>query len=111
MPQPTPVPPDVLATRERRVRSGGVRGAVAPVTAAGYVLLTWDAANRPAMLGVAAGMLAVTAVSWVCAAWVARSRARVPIQLLGALVNITGSTAFGVLDGGVLSPAGSSCSA
>jgi diguanylate cyclase (GGDEF)-like protein len=88
------------------IRSSNVYGAVGPVLAAGYVLGTWDAPHRPVMLGVLGVMLAVGALGWWGAAAIARSRARVALQLSGIVANLACSAALGLLAGGVASPLG-----
>ncbi|MGC9669480.1 diguanylate cyclase [Planosporangium sp. 12N6] len=92
--------------RVRAIRTGGLRGALGPGIAALYVLATWNGPHRPVMLAIAATMLAAALLARWQAPAIARSRARLPVQLAGIMVNILGSTALSLLDGGVTSPLG-----
>ena len=98
-----PVPP----TRVTAIRSGGVRSAIGPATALPYVVATWgDAPHRPALLALVGMMLLVSGLTWWSAPRLARSAARVPVQVTISVLNLGASAWAGVLDGGVMSPLG-----
>ncbi|GAA0798641.1 GGDEF domain-containing protein [Spirilliplanes yamanashiensis] len=92
--------------RVRTVRVSSVRALLGPAVAAVYLLCTPGRPDRPVMLAITAVMLAVAVGTWSAASWLARSRARVAVQAAGMVVNIAGSSALSLLDGGVASPLG-----
>ncbi|MFC3385376.1 diguanylate cyclase [Couchioplanes caeruleus subsp. azureus] len=90
----------------RAVRVGAVQGGVGPGLAMVYLLGTLGQPHRPVMLTVAALMLLMAVLGWFGASAVSRLRARLPVQLSGAVLNLAGSAVLAWLDGGVASPLG-----
>src|SRR4051812_21308214 len=94
------------SARLRTVRTRSVRALLGPGIAALYLAATWGAPHRPVMAAVAGTMLAAAGLTWWAAPVLARSRWRVAVQYAGIMVNIGGSAALSLLDGGVGSPLG-----
>ncbi|BFU44737.1 hypothetical protein KRMM14A1004_29740 [Krasilnikovia sp. MM14-A1004] len=88
------------------VRSSSVRAILAPAVIIVYLAATPHAPHRPLMVGVIAVMITVASTTWVTAARIARSRARVAVQAAGVLVSLTGGATLSLLDGGIRSPLG-----
>jgi diguanylate cyclase (GGDEF)-like protein len=98
--------PDRASARAATVRLSSRRALIGPLVTGGYLLATWHGAHRPAMMLVVAVMIGVAVATWVAAGALGRSRARIAVQCCGMLVNIAGSAALSLLDGGVHSPLG-----
>jgi diguanylate cyclase (GGDEF)-like protein len=96
----------VQRSRRQSLRAAAAYGAVPAVLAAAYAIGTWGLPGRLPMLLVAVAMVGWAALGWAAAGRIARTRWWIWIQLAGAAVNLTGSAALGILDGGVAGPVG-----
>jgi diguanylate cyclase (GGDEF)-like protein len=92
--------------RAALVRVNALRAMIGPGLVAVYLVATWSGPNRPLMLGVAAGMVAVAALIWWGGPALVHSGAAVLVPVVALTVNIGGSAALSLLDGGIHSPLG-----
>ncbi|RZU54400.1 diguanylate cyclase (GGDEF)-like protein [Krasilnikovia cinnamomea] len=88
------------------VRSSSRRALLVPAVIGLYVAATPHGPHRPVVIGVVAAMAAFAGATWWAAARIARSRARVGVQAAALVVNIVGSCALTMLEGGIASPLG-----
>jgi diguanylate cyclase (GGDEF)-like protein len=96
----------VQRSRRQSLRAAAAYGAVPAVLAAAYAIGTWGYPQRATMLLVSAAMVGFAALGWAGAGRIARTRWWIWIQLTGAVVNLAGSAALGIIDSGVAGPLG-----
>jgi diguanylate cyclase (GGDEF)-like protein len=97
--------PDELVTVSL-VRRNAVLGAVVPLLAAVYVVLTWSQPHRPLMLALALSLVVQCGVTYVRAPFHAGSHARLLMDAAVIAAHVGVAAGLGYLDGGVASPLG-----
>ncbi|WP_433794616.1 diguanylate cyclase [Actinoplanes sp. CA-252034] len=96
----------VERSRRQSLRASTAYGAVPAVLAAAYAVGTWGEPHRVSMLVVALAMVGLAVVGWTASSRIARTRWWIWSQLTAAAVNLAGSAALGIIDGGVAGPLG-----
>ncbi|MBB2947469.1 diguanylate cyclase (GGDEF)-like protein [Actinoplanes lutulentus] len=93
--------------RRRAIRVAAAYGFIPALLCGAYLAGTWDGPNRAPMLVVVLVMMLFATGGWLAANRLSESRIwwRVPL-LTGALINLAGDTALGLLDGGAAGPLG-----
>ncbi|WP_328468122.1 GGDEF domain-containing protein [Actinoplanes sp. NBC_00393] len=99
--------PGALHQQRRRAIRAGALYCCSPALLAGvYTAATWGAPGRGAMLAVVLTILLASGLAGAVASRIVESRWWMLPQHAGAMVNLAGYVALGLLDGGIASPLG-----
>jgi diguanylate cyclase (GGDEF)-like protein len=99
-------PGAVRRRRQEAVRAGAVYSATPPLLTMAYVIGTWGAPHRGALLTVALVMLATVPATLLAATRIIGSRWWMVPQHFGAFVSLVGYVHLALFDGGVAGPLG-----